>query len=311
MQKLIRSVVTALLAGVLSVSCGGSPSPTSPTQVVVVPPAPPAPAPPAPNPGDALRDAMVRNLPSYIASAIAKNQDLLGRNPGSASQIQAKIAMLQDPTLLDSISANERWYVSSSSRPMVALFPLDAMRSGATDSVLSIERALPLLENVMGSEFPVSTIRIWYGFVVGATGGYGILDIEDRETYESRGGGALPFEAIVLHETSHAYIPHESLNQFLELYLYNMLHVNSTDVRAWIFTRNYSGNRSANVDIHAILDVYSMIGPDAMARAYRIVHRLNPPYGQPLSAECKQAFIDQAPEPLKTQVADKMSRVTY
>jgi hypothetical protein len=52
-----------------------------------------------------------------------------------------------------------------------------------------------------------------------------------------------------------------------------------------------------NVAHLALLDVYRLVGRDAMARAYRAIYVLAPPYGTMLSAECKQASIDEAPAP--------------
>jgi hypothetical protein len=48
-----------------------------------------------------------------------------------------------------------------------------------------------------------------------------------------------------------------------------------------------------------------------MVRAYRVVYPLNPPYGQPLSAAGKQAFVDQAPEAVKSQVATIVANIVY
>ena len=137
--------------------------------------------------------------------------------------------------------------------------------------------------------------------------------MEDQSTYEARTGAGrwLPYEAILYRELSHSFIGNESLTQFLELYVYNVLQTNSQDLQVWMVTRNYVAWDPSNHGVYALLDVYQLIGPSAIASAYRKVYPLYPPYGQPLSAECKQAFIDQAPSALKAQVADKMAMVTY
>jgi hypothetical protein len=195
--------------------------------------------------------------------------------------------------------------------PIVALFPLESMRTDAAQAVDSIAEALPILEDFMKTPHPVNVIHIWYGFVVGSFGG-GDISTEDRATYEARisGQGAMPFEAILDHELSHTYIKHESMDQFLELYAYNLVHTSSPDLQSWVFTRGYVAWRRSNEGIYALLDVYQLIGRNAMSNAYNVVYALRPPYGQPLSSECKQAFIDEAPEASKTQVADKMAKVT-
>lgn len=162
----------------------------------------------------------------------------------------------------------------------------------------------------MAAPFPASVIRLWYGFIVGNRGGSGSLHMEDRESYEARMTAFMvPYEVTLVHELSHTYISHESLDQFLELYVYNMIHTNSQNVQEWVFKRDYVASRASNEGIHALLDVYQLIGPEAMANAYRAVYPLRPPYG-PLSNECKQVFIDQAPSALKGRVSDKMAKVT-
>jgi hypothetical protein len=110
---------------------------------------------------------------------------------------------------------------------------------------------------------------------------------------------------------SHSYIGHEGVNQFLELFVYNMIHTGSANLQSWTWTRDYVPSNPSNSGVHALLDVYQLIGRDAMSRAYKAVRVLNPPYGQPLSQQCQQAFVDQAPGSLKAQVADKMSKIVY
>jgi hypothetical protein len=259
-------------------------------------------------------ESMLRDLPSYIDRALATNQSLLAGNPLIASYIQTKIAMLQNPNLVAEINNGQYWAESSTASrvPVVALFPAGSMRAGATRAVQTIELALPVLENFMATPLSASFIRMWYGFVMGNTGGGGEINTEDQDTYEARtGADRLPYEAILCHEIAHSFIGNESLTQFLELYVYNMLQTNSQDLRVWVFTRKYVAWDPSNHGIHALLDVYQLIGPGAMSRAYKVLYLLGPPYGQPLSAEGKQAFIDQAPSALKVQVAEKMDMVTY
>ena len=64
-------------------------------------------------------------------------------------------------------------------------------------------------------------------------------------------------------------------------------------------------------DSAALLDVYRLIGHDPMARSYRATYPLRPPYGEPLSPAVRQAFVDQAPDALKSQVAALVARVTF
>ena len=136
--------------------------------------------------------------------------------------------------------------------------------------------------------------------------------VEDRTTYEARTPPArLPYDAILGHEAGHAYIAHESLTQFLELYLYNLARTGSTDPLAWTFTRSWTPDLETNTGIAAVLDVYKLIGFEAMQRSYRAIHPLRPPYGQPLPTAVIDAFILQAPEALRSAVATKLSQVGF
>jgi hypothetical protein len=256
---------------------------------------------------------MLNALPAYITSVLAENQDLLPRNPQSATYIQAKIAMLQDPNLATAIRNDRRWAESASSRiPIACLFPLESMRSEANLAVTTLEPVLPLLEQFFAKPFPTPAVRVWYGFKVGNTGGGGAIYSEDRTTYETRTGvNRLPFDAILSHELGHSYIGNESLTQFLELYTYNVVRTGSRVSSAWTFVRNWVPGLATNQDVAAMLDVYQLIGHDAMARGYRAIQPLSPPYGSPLSSAVIQAFVDQVLAEHRAQVTDKLRRVTF
>jgi len=261
---------------------------------------------------------MLAGLTAQIASALATNQDNLARNPGSAAQIRAKISLLQRPTLASEIVTGG-FYVTTTAGStrgpvtIAAVFPLDSMRAEASAAVQQLSSALPILEQFMDRAFPTDAVRVWYGFAVGNSGGGGVINSEDQTSYESRTSASrLPLEAILDHELSHSYISHEGLNQFLEIYQVNVVHTNSTDPASWTFARTDVGQPPASTaSSAALLDVYRLVGRDSMARAFRVVYPLNPPYGQPLSSACKQAFVDQAPEDVKAQVAALMVNVVY
>jgi hypothetical protein len=291
--------------GLVLTGCGGS-SPSAPTPT-------PAPIAPPASPLSATVAAMLDALPAYIASALAENQDLLPRNPQSASYIQAKIVMLQDPNLSAAIRNDRRWAESANSRiPIACVFPLESMRSEANLAVTTIEPVVPVLEEFFVKAFPTPAVRIWYGFKIGNTGGGGAIYSEDRTTYEARTGpNRLPFDAILSHELGHSYIGNESLTQFLELYTYNVIRTGSQVPSAWTFVRNWVPGLTTNQDVAAVLDVYQLIGYDAMARAYRAIQPLNPPYGSPLSSTVIQTFVDQVLPEHRSQVTDKLKRVTF
>jgi len=302
----------ALCLGLLTFGCGSSGTPTSPN------PTTPTPT-PTPNTGNPVVNQMLAGLPAQIASALANNQDSLPRNPGNATQIQAKITLLQRPTLASEI-IDGGFYVTATGNSMgvgavtcAAVFPLEVMRTEASVAVQQLATGLPILEQFMGRAFPTEAVRVWYGFVVGNTGGGGVINTEDQTSYESRTPATrLPLEAILYHELSHSYISHEGLNQFLEIYQMNVVHSGSTDPATWSYARrNVGPPPDSQASSAALVDVYRLIGRDAMASAYRTVYTLHPPYGQPLSAGCKQAFVDQAREEVKAQVVALVANIVY
>jgi hypothetical protein len=309
------AAVAVMSAITLIAACGGSSSPTTPTT-----PTPPTPAPmPTIPPGlTPALTSMLEGLSAYISQALQTNQDLLPRNPQSTSQLQAKIAILQNPSLGADIINGRRWAEGQATSmngrviPIVTVFPVESMRNEATDAVRTLEPVMPLLESFFDTPFPTPVIRVWYGFVIGNTGGGGVIYSEDRSTYEGRTGPSrLPYDAILCHELGHSYIGTESLTQFLELYAYNVIRTGSTDTQSWIFTRGWVPNLPTNQDVAAVLDIYRLIGHDAMRRAYRTIYPLRPPYGQALSQAVIQAFVAQVPVALQAQVTDKLAKVTF
>lgn len=261
---------------------------------------------------------MYQALPAHIASALAENQANLPANPQNAAQINAKIAMLRRPTLAAEMSDGRRYVEGGASSvdghriELAALFAEEWMRADAEASIRLLERALPVLERFTGTPFPGSTIRIWYGFKIGNSGGGGQLFMEDRTTYEGRTAPTRwPHDAILVHELAHSYISNESLTQFLEMYGYNSLLIGSSDIASWTFTRNYAAFAPDNKDSAALLDIYQLIGHDAMSRAYRAVIPLRPPYGEPLSAAARGVFVSEAPAAVAEQVAERIARITF
>jgi hypothetical protein len=124
---------------------------------------------------------MLEGLSAYLSAALVENQELLPRNPQSSSQLQAKIAMLQNPSLASDIVNGGRWaegqVTSMNGRiiPIVTVFPLETMRTEATQAVRALEPVFPLLETFFNVAFPTSAVRVWYGFKIGNTGGGGVI----------------------------------------------------------------------------------------------------------------------------------------
>jgi hypothetical protein len=265
---------------------------------------------------------MLGLLGAYIPNNAQMLEDILPRNQHIVDYIRAKITILRTPGLGTDVLEQGRWELGSIlSRsgaviPVVSLFPLETMRGEAADAIRLIESTVPVLEEFFDGSFPAPPqggVRLWYGFVTGMSGGGGVISVEDRTTYELRtqGGRALPYDPGITHELGHSYVGTESLAQFLEIYGHNVLRTGSKDVSRWTYTRSWTPQRADNKDVHAMLDVYELIGPEAMARAFRAVVPLRPAYGQPLSPAVQQVFIDAAPASVRAQVAARVARVTF
>ncbi len=256
-------------------------------------------------------------LNDYLYNTLLNEVRSLPLNPNSTAFMQAKIDLLRTPGLGSDILEQGRYaHTSIATRagatvPLIAVFPVEGMRAEATGYMDLIKAGVPVLEEFFDLSFPAqNSVRMWYGFKTGMAGGGGTLSVEDRTAYDARTRGrALPYESGIIHELGHSYVGSESLTQFLEVYGDNVLRTGSRDLATWTFTRSWVPGRAENEGVHALLDVYQMIGPDAMATAFRAVVPLRPPYGQPLTPAMQQVFVDAAPAALKPQVAAKMARV--
>jgi hypothetical protein len=261
---------------------------------------------------------MLQGLSAYIGQALQTNQENLPRNPSSAVQIQAKIAMLQNASLQADILNGRRWaeigVASTGGRsiPISTVFALESMRAEASQALQTLGPVVPVLEDFFDRPFPTAAIRVWYGFVVGNSGGGGSIYTEDRTTYETRTDSSrLPYDAILCHELGHSYIPNESFTQFLEMYAYNVIRAGATNPLTWSYTRNWVPDAAANQDSAAVMDIYKAIGPEAMKRAYRAIYPLEPAYGQPLSPAVVQAFLGQVPASVQPQIMAKLAKITF
>jgi hypothetical protein len=273
---------------------------------------------PAGNSPSQSMQQFLQQIPAQIAHAIATNNDLLPRNPNSAAQIQAKLVLLQRPGLASDIVTQSLYHertalsMRGTPIPVMTIFTADSMRAGAAAALDYLADVQPRLESYFNMPFPPLSIRVWYGFTLGNSGGGGLINMEDRGTYESRTGPArLPFNAILAHELAHSYIGNEALTQFLELTMYNAIAVGSADVSQWVFTRDYAPGAANNSGVHALLDIYRLIGNQAMQNAYRAIYPLRPPYGSPLSQAVRDAFLTAVQPAHRTQVAAKLATITF
>ena len=314
-MQLSRAIGWGIVVATLAGGCGSSDTPPAPTG----PSTPQTPTPPTiPSGLTPTLTSMLQDLTQYIGQALAQNRDSLPRNSQNRTQIEAKIAMLQNPSLAADIVNGRRWFelqstsINGRAVPFVTVFALEGMRNEAADAVRALEPVLPIVERFYDVPLSASAIRIWYGFVIGNSGGGGVIYTEDRTTYEGRTGPArLPYDAIWAHELGHSWMGHESLNQFVELYGYNVVRTGSTDPKAWIFTRSWTPNLPSNDGAAALLDIYQLVGHDTMQRAYRAVFPLRPVYGNMLSESVVQAFLSQVPSPLQAPESEKLAKVGF
>lgn len=259
---------------------------------------------------------LLNSLPIIIQSALGRIQNSMALNPQLFAYYQLKIEMLQQPGLEAEIvegQHHESGAVSSidgHTLPIGAVFPADTMREGAIESIRVIEAAVAALEDFLAIPFPTSDIRMQYGFVLGGAGGTGSLYVEDRGTYHVRPPGTqLEYDAMIAHEVGHSFYGNEALTQFLELLVHNRRLGSSDELSTWTFTRGWVPARESNQGVHALLDIYQMIGAEGMARAYRAIYPMRPRYGSPLTVEAQQVFVRNAPPHFGAAVAEKAARI--
>lgn len=314
-----RAALLAIVMLVATAACGGASSATAPastgtssnTAVVWTKPT-------VPDGSSPTLTTMLLGITTYLGDALTGNTASLPGNPQIATWIQNKITMLQNTSLAVDVVAARRWFEGQATSingrvvPVVLIFPAEAMRAEAADAVHALEPTMPLLERFYNVPFPLSNVRVWYGFVVGNSGGGGVIYSEDRTTYEARTTSTrLPFDAILNHEMGHTYMAHESLNQFLEIYTYNAVRGASTDVTTWGFTRGWTPGASSNTGVAALLDICQLIGFDAMQTAYRAIYPLKPAYGAGLTQNVIDAFVSSVPAAQQSAVRAKLNNVGF
>jgi hypothetical protein len=260
-----------------------------------------------------LAGALLGGLPAFIESALRQNQELLPRNPHLAEEIQAKVDLLSDPAL-EAIILDEPLYRESAAInrdgatiPVFITFPADTMEAGALKDLSRLAGTMAILEAFLDVTWPSPRIVEWYGFILGHGGGGGVLYMEDRGTYAGRG---VAHDVILPHELGHSYVGNETLTQFLEVYGFNLYEAGSTEVEEWSWTRgDYVAFDPGNGAVHALLDIYQLLGPEAMGRAFAALHRMGVPYGSPLGAQARQTFVDEATAEVRDQVAELVERI--
>jgi hypothetical protein len=181
--------------------------------------------------------------------------------------------------------------------PIAAVFPLESMRVPCAGAISALEGYLPLLTDFFAQPFPTGRLEIWYGFKVGATGGGGSIYILDEETSAlvNTNASSTSYSATLAHEASHSYISNEALNQYVEVYLDNVVRGRGTDVLNWDVTRGWTPTTPSTFGVSAVLDIHLVVGFDVMRRAYRAIRPLQPAYGSPLSPAVIAAFVAEVP----------------
>ena len=299
------SVVITIAVG-LGIACGRSPA--TPTLPAIA-------TPPIPAGVSATIAGMLSKLAAYIRAAYEENRDMLPRNQHLAVQLNAKMTMLSAPGLITSIFDNRRWVdglaptAVDGATPIGAVFPTEEMRAECSEAVHVLESVLPVLVSYFGEPFPTGRLELWYGFKVGGTGGGGAIFIVDRTTSATLPGSSLPYDTSLAHEASHSYISNEALNQFLEVYVDNVRRGRGAELSGWDYTRGWSPGTPTGFGVDFVLDVYQMVGPEVMQRAYRAILPLHPPYGQPLSQTVINTFVAQVPEAVREAVRAKLGQI--
>lgn len=308
----LRPTALALMLAMSASGCGSSANPTVPTAPTSSPAEPIV----VPNLGNPVLEQMLTALPSHIEASLRSNET--GSAGTAAAQRDAKIAVLRRPTLANDIIAGRLFDARSAPSAaggvmLAAVFLQDQMRADVSLALEQLAAAVPILEDFMGHPFPHEAIRLWYGFAIGSRGGGGTILAEDCATYMSRTGAMrVPCDAILYHELAHSYILHEGLTQFIELYVTNVIATGSSDPSRWSYVRSDVGVPPASTaSAAALVEIFSLIGRDAMTRAYGAIHRLNTAAGEPLSSAGKQAFIDNAPPDVRHRVSALVERIVY
>jgi hypothetical protein len=245
---------------------------------------------------------MLNQLPARIAFSYQENLDLIPRNRDKTAFYEQKLEMLATPGLINQIVDDRRWVEGSAVTtrgvtPIGGVFPLEWMRGECADAVRVLEESLPFLVEFMGQAFPTGRLEVWYGFKLGASGGSGLITTVDRTTaLAANPEPSLSYEAVLAHEASHSYIRNEALNQFLELFVYNMRLGLGPDPLNWTATRGWSPTTASPFGVNGVMDIYHVVGLDPIRRAYRAVAPLNPDYGRPLTNAVIAAFVAEMPE---------------
>jgi hypothetical protein len=302
----IRALVIAAL---LASAC--SRAPAAPTLETL----PPIQTPPLPADVSPVVTSMLVRLATQIVTFHRQNQENLPRNPRLAPYYEEKIAMLASPGLIDGIVHDRRWVegraVSTvSSTPIGAVFALESMRQECRDAVDVLEDVVPVLEEFFDTPFPPGSLSVWYGFVVGGTGGGGEINIIDRSMSAAVNAYSdIPYDSVLAHEAAHTYISNEALTQFLEVYAYNVSRGRGVDPLSWEFTRGWGPTTPSPFGVSPLLDIYHRVGYDVMRRAYRAIAPLRPVYGQRLTPAAIAAFAAEVPAEHRAFVEAMLARI--
>lgn len=266
--------------------------------------------------------AMLERISTVIERELCHLRESLPLNPRREEEFLAKIALLERPTLASEVidgrffAEDSAWSARGEWVSIVSVYPLGSLSGEARTATRRLAVSIPILEGFVGGAIKERRLEVWQGFTLGARGGPGSISIEDQATYESVEpepwrAYVLPYPAMLTHELGHSFFGNEGLTQFLELYTYNLLETGSPHPRDWVFTRAHLPHAETNTQVHALLDVYMLIGEEAMSGAFAAVYPLGARYGEPLSAAARQAFIDAAPPELREVVAAKIATITF
>lgn len=255
---------------------------------------------------------MYAELPDFITRSIASTRRDLMYNPLLTAYLQAQIDKLTAPGLAEGIVARGQVLFRAlpslaGSLPAALVYMAPEMRPRAERMLNLLAAVLPLAEDFFGLPYPPGRMKVWYGFAIGSDS---TIAIEDEALYAARPPDTKqPYDGVAPHELAHAFMPHETLNQFLELLFINQLLTGETALDRWTIKRGYIASRPDNQQIHALLDIYGLIGLDAMRTAYRRIYPLRPPFAQPLGLDAQQVLVDAAPAATQERVRALAARI--
>ena len=224
------------------------------------------------------------DLEYYIPNWINICNKNIVKNDTNSKYWERKLIILKDEELLSNI-IHQELYLSYTYQgnyddiPIIIFYPSLDMKQNVDSVVYLINHIIYELENIFG-KYPDSDVLILYGFTLDTDS---LISMEDKMTFYERTSERHAIEQDVIgevynwyqlfaHELSHSYFASESLTQFLDVYLINIITFNSSDTREWDSGRNgwiFDNDGYIDLDDYGspgLLKIYNIIGQNNMMR---------------------------------------------